>query len=182
MSSLGPSYPDIDFNPSPIEHHMPQVYYTQDEQDLTTQRDRVSPSAIEYRGELQQPQQSKFTTEYSPLVTVEQHFDDQNNCSKIQNEQAHQPFIRTKISYETIIADILCIEIPYTLLVFVVLLSSKSGKEATTSNIANWYGAASMVRLSLRLRFGFVGILSDLLKSSCLLCFPSYLQPLQGVP
>ncbi|CAI6014663.1 unnamed protein product, partial [Clonostachys chloroleuca] len=124
---------------------MPQVYYTQDEQDLTTQRDRVSPSAIEYRGELQQPQQSKFTTEYSPLVTVEQHFDDQNNCSKIENEQAHQPFIRTKISYETIIADILCIGIPCTLLVFVVLLSSKSGKEATTSDVANWYGAASML-------------------------------------
>ncbi|CAH0016595.1 unnamed protein product [Clonostachys rhizophaga] len=145
MSSLGPNYPDIDFNPSPVEQHMRQAYYPQDEQDLTTQRDWVSPSATEDRDELQQPQRSKFTTEYSPLVTVEQHFDDQKNCSKIESAQAHQPFIRTKISYETIIADILCIGIPCMLLVFVILLSSKSGKEATTSDIASWYGAASML-------------------------------------
>lgn len=177
MSSLGPNYPDIDFNPSPLEQHMPQVYYTQDEQDSTTQQDEVSSSATEPR----QPQQSKFTAEYSPLITVRQNPDDQKNCNKIETAQAHQPFVRNKISYETIIADTLCIGIPCALLVFVILLSSKSGKEATTSDIANWYGAASMVRIPLRLRLGFVSIRSNLPNSSCLLCFPFYLQPLQGV-
>ncbi|CAG9990255.1 unnamed protein product, partial [Clonostachys byssicola] len=129
-----------------MEQHMPQAYYyTQDGQYLITQQDWVSPSATGYRGELQQAQQSKFTTEYLPLVTVEQQFDDQKKCSKTETAQALKPFIRTKVSYETIIADILCIGIPCTLLVFVILLSSKSGKEATLSDIAKWYSAASML-------------------------------------
>ncbi|CAH0043613.1 unnamed protein product [Clonostachys solani] len=156
MSSLGPNYPDIDFNPSPVEQHTSPVYDTQDEQDSTTQRGGVSSSATEYRCEPQQPRQSKFPAECSPLVTVEQHPDGRGNCSKIETAQAHQPFVRSKLSYEMIIADILAIGLPCALLVFAILLSSKSGFEATPSHIAEWQNAASVLSTLFPLLFAAI--------------------------
>ncbi|VUC21198.1 unnamed protein product [Clonostachys rosea] len=151
--SLGPNYPDIDFNPSPIEQNEPQIYDTQDEQDSNAQRDGVSSSATEYRGEAQEPQQSKFTGAYSPLVTVEQHSDDQNRA---EVSLAHQPFLKTKLSYETVIADILSIGLPCALLIFAIVLSSKSGLEATPSHIAKWHNAASVLSTLFPLLFAAI--------------------------